>query len=672
MIRRPPRSTLSSSSAASDVYKRQVSTQSTGVWQPTSTARQSYAGMEAQGASAERDERPYQALEDITLYETASYFYLVGRQASGNWRILKVARTLGLHLSCDAMLYSRRQLDETLNALHVLNLAEGGMTSRGSVLGVLGFIKLWEGYYYMYVVTESRVVGNIGDNQVMAINETALVKLAPAVRDSAFSREDDVIEKRYKTLLLGVDLSKECYYSPTYDLSRTVQHNSTHCKTQNKFVWNHHLLHPYHQQLQPEDPGWTLTVVHGYFEQCLFSIEERQFSLALLSRRSRFYAGTRYLKRGMNDSAQCANEVETEQIVQHSHSELHPVAVTAFVQLRSSIPLFWGHNFATLKMAKIPIQVNKVDPLFKATAMHFNDMEARYGNPIVVWNLIKQGDVREAQLGVLFKQACAMVNRSRAPESQLLYTAIDFKQVSREEKSVLSYLEASVGGAAQIVARINHFHGESVAVPRTEFVPLAAQSGALRTNCIDCLDRTNVSMYVAAKCALIEQLSSLGIASPEVINPKADLFEHLMNLWEQNGNAIALQYGGSTAHAGAFAKERGVWTVSRTGVKVLTDTQRWISNNFTDADKQEAMNLFLGTFQPDRASAHLWDLESDHSLHNTPDLTAQPSVASDDYAQVGQLEASAGQHAAAAECAPGCAGLATLLHFRSTQLEAHC
>eukprot|EP00658_Telonema_sp_P-2_P056292 TRINITY_DN4475_c0_g1_i3.p2 TRINITY_DN4475_c0_g1~~TRINITY_DN4475_c0_g1_i3.p2 ORF type:complete len:128 (+),score=16.47 TRINITY_DN4475_c0_g1_i3:87-470(+) len=35
MIRRPPRSTLSSSSAASDVYKRQVSTQSTGV--PDST-----------------------------------------------------------------------------------------------------------------------------------------------------------------------------------------------------------------------------------------------------------------------------------------------------------------------------------------------------------------------------------------------------------------------------------------------------------------------------------------------------------------------------------------------------------------------------------------------------------------------------------------------------------
>eukprot|EP00656_Telonema_subtile_P036566 TRINITY_DN4058_c0_g1_i1.p1 TRINITY_DN4058_c0_g1~~TRINITY_DN4058_c0_g1_i1.p1 ORF type:complete len:226 (+),score=40.55 TRINITY_DN4058_c0_g1_i1:71-748(+) len=39
MIRRPPRSTLSSSSAASDVYKRQVSTQSTGGHKRTSMLR---------------------------------------------------------------------------------------------------------------------------------------------------------------------------------------------------------------------------------------------------------------------------------------------------------------------------------------------------------------------------------------------------------------------------------------------------------------------------------------------------------------------------------------------------------------------------------------------------------------------------------------------------------
>eukprot|EP00656_Telonema_subtile_P004926 TRINITY_DN12248_c0_g1_i1.p1 TRINITY_DN12248_c0_g1~~TRINITY_DN12248_c0_g1_i1.p1 ORF type:complete len:177 (-),score=21.64 TRINITY_DN12248_c0_g1_i1:280-810(-) len=40
MIRRPPRSTLSSSSAASDVYKRQVSTQSTGALSSPMSASQ--------------------------------------------------------------------------------------------------------------------------------------------------------------------------------------------------------------------------------------------------------------------------------------------------------------------------------------------------------------------------------------------------------------------------------------------------------------------------------------------------------------------------------------------------------------------------------------------------------------------------------------------------------
>eukprot|EP00658_Telonema_sp_P-2_P072697 TRINITY_DN61802_c0_g1_i1.p1 TRINITY_DN61802_c0_g1~~TRINITY_DN61802_c0_g1_i1.p1 ORF type:complete len:118 (+),score=45.58 TRINITY_DN61802_c0_g1_i1:62-415(+) len=47
MIRRPPRSTLSSSSAASDVYKRQVSTQSTGdnnVMGPTFPSSSSVGG----------------------------------------------------------------------------------------------------------------------------------------------------------------------------------------------------------------------------------------------------------------------------------------------------------------------------------------------------------------------------------------------------------------------------------------------------------------------------------------------------------------------------------------------------------------------------------------------------------------------------------------------------
>jgi hypothetical protein len=42
----------------------------------------------------------------------------------------------------------------------------------------------------------------------------------------------------------------------------------------------------------------------------------REFLLSVIARRSRHYAGVRYLKRGINEEGNVANEVETEQILQ--------------------------------------------------------------------------------------------------------------------------------------------------------------------------------------------------------------------------------------------------------------------------------------------------------------------------------------------------------------------
>ena len=37
------------------------------------------------------------------------------------------------------------------------------------------------------------------------------------------------------------------------------------------------------------------------------------------------------------------------------------------------------------------------------------------------------------------------------------------------------------------------------------------QTGVLRVNCVDCLDRTNTAQFIAGKCALGYQLYSLGV-----------------------------------------------------------------------------------------------------------------------------------------------------------------
>ena len=86
-------------------------------------------------------------------------------------------------------------------------------------------------------------------------------------------------------------------------------------------------------------PDWCVSLVHGYFEQSTLSVLGRPLTLTLLSRRSRFYAGTRYLKRGVNSSGHAANDVETEQILHdRAAGDAREGAFTAYVTMRASSP----------------------------------------------------------------------------------------------------------------------------------------------------------------------------------------------------------------------------------------------------------------------------------------------------------------------------------------------
>lgn len=56
------------------------------------------------------------------------------------------------------------------------------------------------------------------------------------------------------------------------------------------------------------------------------------------------------------------------------------------------------------------------------------------------------------------------------------------------------------------------------------------QNGVARTNCIDCLDRTNAAQFVIGKRALGHQLHALGVISDTSIDYDTDavnLFTHM-------------------------------------------------------------------------------------------------------------------------------------------------
>ena len=71
----------------------------------------------------------------------------------------------------------------------------------------------------------------------------------------------------------------------------------------------------------------------------------------------------------------------------------------------------------------------------------------------------------------------------------------------------------------------------------------------MRTNCIDCLDRTNGAQFAVGMKFLNVSLQALGICNEEQgLESSSHLLQALMEMYGEMGDHIALQYGGSEAH----------------------------------------------------------------------------------------------------------------------------
>lgn len=98
----------------------------------------------------------------------------------------------------------------------------------------------------------------------------------------------------------------------------------------------------------------------------------------------------------------------------------------------------------------------------------------------------------------------------------------------------------------------NHGGGNGVANGNLPIKPPKLQRGVLRTNCIDCLDRTNVAQYAYGLAALGQQLHALGVTDNPKIDLDTPLANDLMGFYERMGDTLAHQYGGSAAHNKVF------------------------------------------------------------------------------------------------------------------------
>lgn len=366
----------------------------------------------------------------------------------------------------------------------------------------------------------------------------------------------------------------------------------------------------------------------------------------LVSRRSRFRAGTRFTVRGADATGAVANFVETEQICLMKVGEANALhSLASQVQTRGSIPLRWSSP-ADVKTYRPRVHIG-TDPLAQARALklHLLDQVDHYvlprdddsqsddstsrnidednsedgTAPIIFVNLVdKKSD--QGRLGTMFDAVLQAVlevegnvtsNPTLAP-LDIRHHWFDFHgEVKGGRWDRLGLLLKDMIGPLMS-------HGYFACTPpedcQSGWTIHSKQYSVVRTNCMDCLDRTNVVQSLFGRYMLFRQLSLAADAlfqeGPKAVedwwrllakkfnkNPLALPFKKgekaHRHLWADNADAISRLYAGTNALKGDFTR-----TGKRTKMGALDDgmnsLQRYYLNNFLDADRQEGYDLMVG------------------------------------------------------------------------------
>lgn len=122
------------------------------------------------------------------------------------------------------------------------------------------------------------------------------------------------------------------------------------------------------------------------------------------------------------------------------------------------------------------------------------------------------------------------------------------------------------------------------------------QKGVFRTNCMDCLDRTNVVQSYMGGETLAHILASMGIlTSSSVTELEENLhFQNIFrNCWADHGNLIAVQYAGTGALKTDYTRTgvRTKWGILQDG---WNSSVRYVKNNFYDGQRTDGIKFFLG------------------------------------------------------------------------------
>lgn len=106
-------------------------------------------------------------------------------------------------------------------------------------------------------------------------------------------------------------------------------------------------------------------------------IKAHTYQVVLISRINHRRLGTRYVRRGLDNEGNAANNVEMEQIV-FNHDYLKDKSISSFCQLRGSVPSIWGQDLDLSYRPRLVLADINKEEIWCATSKHYQDLKHQY------------------------------------------------------------------------------------------------------------------------------------------------------------------------------------------------------------------------------------------------------------------------------------------------------
>ncbi|RPA97402.1 hypothetical protein L873DRAFT_1829081 [Choiromyces venosus 120613-1] len=532
---------------------------------------------------------PVNPFRDINITASASY-YTFGSPSSPNAPTLVIDRPSGdLRLVESPILGGKRM---------------------SSIAGILGIIRLRLDKYII-IITKAMLVGRIRGHAVYKVQATEFLPLQER-------QLHDPDEDTYLSLLRTHLRTGPMYFSYTFDLTNSFQRRSSvdtslplWQQADERFFWNRYIQSDL-IDLRSSNPAvdpFILPVFFGFLSIATTALKSTPLSFILITRKSRHRSGTRYFTRGVDESGNVANFNETEQIViigdstgdlggydqnsiaSEGKASTQQVKVFSYVQTRGSVPVYWAE---VNNMRYTPqLQVRGVDSAMNSAKKHFDDQIRLYGDNYLV-NLVNQKG-REQRVKAAYENIVKLLPTKRANMlDQLHYIYFDFHHECRGMKwHRAQLLLEQLGDGLYDQQYFHSVEGKSVSSDIRNY-----QKSVVRTNCMDCLDRTNVVQSMLARWTLNRQMIDAGVLEKEENTASFNNFEIMFrNAWADNADVVSRAYSGTGALKTDFTRT-GVRTKAGAIADLSNSITRYFRNNYSDGPRQDAYDLFLGAYLP--------------------------------------------------------------------------